>query len=371
MEIWIINNICVFVLSTFLAGYMIPKILLIAFAKNLYDGHDERKIHKGAVPRLGGLAFTPVIAFSIILVLAINMAAGRQGLVNHMEQNSMEMAFQFCGLTLLYLVGIADDLIGVRYSAKFYIQITCGVLLVAGGIWINNLHGLLGIGELPTIVGYALTILVIVFFTNAINLIDGVDGLASGLSIAATIVYGIAFVLLENYMYAALAFGTLGVLLPFFYYNVFGNVDKGKKIFMGDTGSLTLGFILSLLSIKLLHSSQTIQPTNLNPFVLAFAPMLIPCLDVLRVFFRRIRHHKSPFLPDRTHIHHKLMAVGFTSRVTMVSIVGFSIFLTIVNLLLSEYINVTILVVANLAGWVLLNMWITKRIHENGKENDF
>lgn len=369
---WSINIISVFVvLSAFLAGFLRPKTLLIAFAKKFYDGHDERKIHKGAAPRLGGLAFTPVIAFSIVLILAINIVKGRGEMINNLEENILEMAFQFCGLILLYLVGIAYDLIGVRYIAKFFVQIFSGILLVVGGLWFNNMYGLLGIYEMSTIIGYLLTILVIVFFTNAINLIDGVDGLASRLSIAAVIVYGISFILLRNYMYAAIAFGTLGVLLPFFYYNVFSNVDKGKKIFIGDTGSLTLGLILSILSIKLLHSADSFTNSNFNPSVLAFAPMLIPCLDVVRVFFRRIRTHKSPFLPDRTHIHHKLMAIGFRSRITMVSILGVSILITIVNLYISQYVNVTVLVIANLFVWIMLNMWITKKIRKIGKENDF
>ena len=371
METWIINVAVVFLLCMFLAGFMIPKILLISFRKNLFDGHDERKIHKGAVPRLGGLAFSPVIFFSIVLVIAINFVLGKGYLIAHLHENSIEMAFEFCAMLLLYVVGIADDLIGVRYSAKFYIQIISSILLVVGGIYIDNFHGMFGIYELPAWIGYILTVVVIVFFTNAINLIDGVDGLASGLSIAASLFYAFSFIYLGYYLYAAMAFATLGVLLPFYYYNVFGNVDRGRKIFMGDTGALTLGFILSFLSIKLLMITDIDMSTAPNSFVLAFAPMLVPCFDVLRVFFRRIRNHKSPFLPDRTHIHHKLMAMGLSTRRTMVAVVGFSIFLTIVNIALSLYINVNIIFFANVLGWVSMNMWMSKAIHKKGVECDF
>lgn len=347
---------------------MIPKILLISFRKKLFDVHDERKIHKGAVPRLGGLAFSPVIFFSLVLVLAVNIIIGRGELIDHLHENIIEMAFEFCALMMLYVVGIADDLIGVRYSAKFFVQIMCGILLVIGGIYIDNFYGLFGIYELPTTVGYLLTIVVIVFFTNAINLIDGVDGLASGLGIAASFVYAFSFVVIGYYLYAAMALATLGVLLPFYYYNVFGNVDKGKKIFMGDTGSLTLGFILSFLSIKLLyilHAEENLP----NPFVLAFAPMMIPCFDVLRVFCSRIHKHKSPFLPDRTHIHHKLMDIGLSTRRTMVTVLAASVLLTVVNIELSKYINVNIIFFANAIGWIVLNIWLTKLIHKKQEKN--
>ena len=371
METWTINLATVFVLCVFLAGVMIPKILLISFRKNLFDEVDERKIHKGAVPRLGGLAFSPVIFFSIALVLGVNIIMGKGGNILHLDEVVIEMIFELCALLMLYVVGMADDLIGVKYSAKFFVQIMCGILLVSGGVYIDNLHGLFGIYELPTWIGYLLTVLVIVFLTNAINLIDGVDGLASGLSIAALIVYTYSFIVLNYYIYAAMAIAFLGVLVPFYYYNVFGKADKQKKIFMGDTGSLTLGFALSFLSIKLLGCIETNTVGLPNPFVLAFAPMLVPCLDVMRVFFRRIRHHKSPFLPDRTHIHHKLMALGLTSRVTMMTVVGFAIVLTIGNIEISKYINVNILLIANVVGWILLNMWMTKSVVKKNPETDF
>ncbi len=364
MEIWTLDILGVLVISMFLAGFIIPKILLISFRKRLFDEHDERKIHKGAVPRLGGLTFIPVIFFSVVLILGINIQWNSDVFTAHLQQNSIEMCFEFCALFLLYVVGIADDLIGVKYRAKFVAQILCGILLCSGGIWIDNLYGLLGIGDLPRLIGYPLTVLVVVFFINAVNLIDGVDGLASGLCIAASVIYGGIFACLHLYTYAAMAFATLGVLLPFFYYNVFGSADHGKKIFMGDTGSLTLGFILCIFSIKLLYSIEHEIEHYPNPFILAFAPMLVPCLDVVRVFFRRIRHHKSPFMPDRTHIHHKLLDLGLSSRLTMITVVSFSIFLTIANVLLSMYININILVFGNIAAWIVANIWVSKIIEK-------
>lgn len=371
MNVWIINVLCVFVLSMILAGFIIPKILVISYRKKLFDDVDGRKIHKGAIPRLGGLAFSPVVFFSIALILGINIACKTNGIVTHLSEVTGELIFESCGLLMLYLIGMADDLIGVRYSVKFAVQILCGILLVSGGVWIDDLHGLLGIHALPEAAGYALTILIVVFFTNAVNLIDGLDGLASGLSIAALAVYGVSFMISGWHIYSAIAIAFMGVLLPFYYFNVFGNAAREKKIFMGDTGSLTLGFALSFLSIRLLSCAGADVAGPPNPFVLAFAPMLIPCLDVVRVFFRRIRHHKSPFLPDRTHIHHKLMAIGFSSHVAMLAIVGASMLLTAVNVGLSKYIDINILVIANLCLWILLNRRMSQCIQRRHPDSPF
>ena len=172
---------------------------------------------------------------------------------------------------------MADDLVGVRYRAKFVIQIFCAVLLIAGGLWLHGLCGVLFVDRLVWWIGIPLTIVVIVYIVNAINLIDGIDGLASGLSSAALIIYGIGFFMYGQYLFAMISFATLGVLVPFFYYNVFGDVNKRKKIFMGDTGSLTIGLILSFLSLELYRvSSLGCEVYGTNAFILAFSPLLIP-----------------------------------------------------------------------------------------------
>ena len=251
MIFWIVNCSIAFLICVFCAGIIIPQILLIAFRKRLFDLPDERKIHHCAVPRLGGIAFKPVVFFTVALLLGINMVMGHSEMLSEIENDVRPLAFAFCSIMVLYLVGMADDLIGIRYRAKFVIQILCGMMLIAGGIYIDNLYGILGIHSVPLWLGYPLTILFVVFIINAINLIDGIDGLASGLCSIACLLYGLTFLMFHQYIYAMLAFATLGVLVPFFYYNVFGNAEHGKKIFMGDTGSLTVGMMLCLLSLKL------------------------------------------------------------------------------------------------------------------------
>ena len=360
--IWIVNILSVFFLCVFFAGIVIPQILLIAFRRRLFDEPDERKIHQCVVPRLGGMAFKPVVFFSFILLLALNVSTGHDELLKEIGAETLPLAYAFCAIIMLYLVGIADDLIGVRYRAKFFIQIVCGIMLVAGGVELSDLHGMLFIHTMPSWISIPLTIFVTVFIINAINLIDGIDGLASGLCSIAFLFYGLTFIWFHQYLYAMLAFATLGVLIPFYYYNVFGKAEKGRKIFMGDTGSLTIGIMLCFLSMQVSHLSATTSPHHFNPFVMAFAPLLVPCFDVVRVYLHRVRNGKNPFLPDKNHIHHKLLAIGMRQRTAMVTIVLSSTVLTFLNILFSAYINSSLLLCMDIALWTMANIHITRKI---------
>lgn len=362
MTTWILLDIAGFLMVAFVTGVIIPQILLIAFRKQLFDEIDPRKVHQGAVPRLGGIAFFPAILFALFMEFGCCLQI-EGGIMSHMLQSSVASLCFICSATLiLYLVGMADDLVGFKYRAKFIAQIMAAALVIAGGVTMDNLHGFLWIHELPVWIAMLLTALLTVFITNAINLIDGIDGLASGLSGIACIFYGYAFYQAGLYIYSILAFATLGALVPFFYYNVFGNVKKHSKIFMGDTGALTIGLILSVLSIRICRVSGDVA--GMNPGVVAFAPLLIPCCDVVRVYLHRIINHRNPFMPDKSHIHHKFLALGLSQRLTMPAIVGMSFVLTVLNYWLSLYINITLLFVLDLAVWICGNMVLTSLIRK-------
>lgn len=368
---WLIIDLIVFLTVTVLAGFIIPQILLIAFRKNLFDEIDPRKIHKGAVPRLGGIAFFPTILFSFMMVFGICRLIAPEMLDSINESTFSAFCFIGCAVIILYLVGMADDLIGVKYRAKFIAQIVCAIMIVIGGVCLNNLHGFLGINALPAAVAIGLTVLLTVFITNAINLIDGIDGLASGLSAIAAAFYGYLFFHVGLHIYGMLAFATLGALVPFFYYNVFGDATKHSKIFMGDTGALTIGLILSICSIRVCMIPDTVMNASalegLNPAVAAFAPLLIPCFDVVRVYLHRIRAHRNPFLPDKTHIHHKLLALGMSQRAAMPTIVAASLLLSLANYLLSLVVNITALFIADLLLWILANIALSRVIRRRSR----
>lgn len=231
---WIIDGISVFVVSLLLTGIIIPQILLIAFRKKFFDVPDERKIHKGAVPRLGGIAFMPAIIFSLCFVGGMKRLfnPGVESLFSSVfstQADFLVLCFGLCALMMMYLIGMVDDLIGVKYRAKFIGQIIAAVFLAAAGIRLVSLHGMLGFEEINVVVSYLMSIVLVVYIINALNLIDGIDGLASGLGGIAMVFYAIAFYMLGGPQLSLLALAGLGTLVPFFYYNVFGNPLKQKK----------------------------------------------------------------------------------------------------------------------------------------------
>ena len=321
-----------FVISVFVARLIIPRILIISLRKKLFDIPDARKIHKRAIPRLGGVSFFPTILFSCCLVLAFRSLTGYNISDLQVSYVLPECLFLICGMTLLYLTGIADDLIGVRYRQKFVVQILCACFLPISGLWINDLYGLFGVHVISAWVGIPFTVLTIVFITNAVNLIDGIDGLASGLSSVALLVFGVLFIEKGLWMYSIIAFSTFGVLVPFFYYNVFGSVERARKIFMGDTGSLTLGYILSFLAVKYSQNNLVVTSYTEGAFVIAFSTLIVPSFDVIRVVMLRIRNGKSPFEADKNHIHHKFLAMGFTPRKALITILLISCSFRAVNI---------------------------------------
>lgn len=355
----IFNILGVFLSCIFFTGVLIPQILLIAFRRKLFDEVDERKIHHGSIPRLGGFAFQPVIMFSIIGALGINIYLCNTPMLDFFIRDAVLIIATFCSLQLLYLIGIADDLIGIKYRAKFIAQIICALMLLAGGVCFSDLHGIFGIHHWPAWISYPFTIVVMVFLINAINLIDGIDGLASGLSSIACIIYAVAFYLLGEYILSMLAMATLGVLIPFYYFNVFGNADKHSKIFMGDTGTLTIGVLLSVLGTKLFDYDGSIEGADVA--VIAFSPLLVPCFDVVRVYLYRIRHRINPFNPDKNHIHHRLLAAGFSQRAAMVSIVLASLLFTAFNILLSLVVNINVIVLLDVVIWIALMYYLVLR----------
>ena len=346
-------------LSLVLGLMIIPKILLISYKKRLFDLPDSRKVHQVPVPRLGGISFFPVILISSCFILGVRVSTG----FPIVELPAHEFLFFTVGGMMLFLIGVADDLIGVGYRYKFLVQIIAAFLIVCPGEWFNTLGGLFGIYELPVALGVLFTLFVVVYITNAINLIDGIDGLASGLSCIALSVLGIICMVEGDEIYAQLAFATLGVIVPFWFYNVFGNAKRGHKLFMGDTGSLILGYIISLLVIHLSRNDMSeANEVAHSHMVLAFSTLIVPLFDVVRVVIHRLREGKSPFLPDKNHFHHKLLRTGMRPRQVMVTILFIALFFIGINGLLADVLNITILLMLDIVLWTLMQLGINRAI---------
>lgn len=363
--------ISAFVSAVILGRIIIPNILIISLRKRLFDVPDERKVHKRPIPRLGGVTFFPVILFSLCVFTAVRLMTGHGPADTSTTDLVCEFLFLTGGLTLLYIVGIADDLIGVRYRKKFLVQIISAAMFPLSGLYINNFYGLFGIYLIPAEVGIPLTMLLVVFITNAINLIDGIDGLASGLSMVALLVFGVLFVHFRMWSYAMLAFVTVGVIIPFFSYNVFGSADLGRKIFMGDTGSLTLGYILSFFVIKYcMYEPDMLLTMKTSPVLVSFSVLMVPCLDVIRVVLRRARNKRALFMPDKTHIHHKFLAMGFSPRRALVTIQLMSACFCAFTIVAILYMNNTLVFVIDVVVWTLLNLWFDHVINRKMKNNE-
>ena len=353
-----------FVLSGLLGLIILPNILFVSHKKHLFDMPDARKVHTAPVPRLGGLAFLPVILVTVFLIMGIYLFVTDFQNTPSLVRFFQMLMFLFAGMTLLYLVGEADDLVGVGYRYKFLVQTVAAALIVLSGNWLGSFAGLFGIENVPAWIGMPVTILAIIFITNAINLIDGIDGLASGLSIISLLTLTVLLLMNSSFSYTLFAVATLGIVLVFWFYNVFGNAMKGHKLFMGDTGSLTLGYILSFLTI---HLSQDISGEHGKwQMIVAFSSLLVPMFDVVRVSLHRIRKGRSPFLPDKNHIHHKLIRAGMkkTGHV-LVTILGIDLFFIVFNALLAGRLNITLLLFCDIAIYTSLQFIINRFIRKN------
>ncbi len=352
-----------FLVSGCVAAILIPGIVKIAVKKELYDLPDERHIHVGLVPRLGGVAFFPAMLLSLLVAFLLHMSSSFEvGDVAFLPMTQLLIAG--VGGLIMYLTGVADDLVGVRYRYKFLTQALAASLMCFSGVWISNFHGFLGIYDIPAWFGVPFTVLVVMLVVNSINLIDGIDGLSSGLCIMGITAFAVVFILNGYYRFAILSAAALGCLVPFYCYNVFGKPEKRNKIFMGDTGTLFMGYLLAFLAVK----ATTVQavPEHASPafyLICSASILLLPALDLMRVFFNRIKRGRNPFMPDKTHIHHKFLALDFSMRQARWIIFLISALFFVMNMLLAfAGININIIFIADVVFWCVFHVIVTRMI---------
>jgi len=274
----------------------IPAVNRLAKTKNLYDVPVNRSSHQKPVPRLGGaMIFAGVILASVLFT---DLAA------------ASELKYIIASMLVLFFIGLKDDIVSLTPIKKAIGQIIAALIIVVpANIRINCFYGIMGIDEVPYIPSVIVTLIFITGLINSINFIDGIDGLASGIGILASIVFGIIFLLFEHVSYAVICFSLAGSLAAFFYFNV---ASKKNKIFLGDTGSMLIGFLLAVFTIYLIE-----MPNPGNPLEKAFpiapamslAVLFIPIFDGLRVSLIRIINGRSMFQADNNHIHHKLLKI--------------------------------------------------------------
>jgi UDP-GlcNAc:undecaprenyl-phosphate/decaprenyl-phosphate GlcNAc-1-phosphate transferase len=300
-----------FAIALSIALYAVPVVIRIANTLKMYDQPNGRSSAQKAVPTLGGIA--------IFLGFVLSATIGVDGYI------FPGLTGIFTAVLLMFFVGLKDDILNISAYKKITAQlITAAILIFLAKIRFTNLHGFLGIEEIGYVHSVLLTTFVMIVFINAYNLVDGIDGLAAGLSIFATTIFGVWFFICGHFEYAVLSFSLVGALSGFFYYNVYG---VKNKIFMGDTGSLILGTILSIIVIKFneLNVDQTAQYSIASAPAVSFAILIYPLVDTLRVFIIRALQKKSPFSPDKNHFHHRLLALGFSHKHATYTIIGCNI----------------------------------------------
>ncbi|TVT43815.1 undecaprenyl/decaprenyl-phosphate alpha-N-acetylglucosaminyl 1-phosphate transferase [Hymenobacter setariae] len=302
--------------------FAVPSIVYIAHLKNLLDAPNNRSVHVSLTPRLGGVAV--LAGFFSALTIFAPLANGVQQLL--------------AGCILLFFVGLKDDLVTISVAKKFLGQLLAtGVVMLMADVRITSLQGIFGIGTLPIGLSYGFTFVVIVGITNAINLIDGLDGLAGTIVLIISGTLGYYFYQYGGSTYSNYAFVAaclMGGTLGFLRYNF-----HKASIFMGDTGSLVCGFILSILAIQFIEMGNAAGLPSLSASpAIALGILFVPLFDTSRVFLLRMLAGKSPFAPDKNHVHHRVLALGL-SQINTVLLLGLLNVLVIVFVIKFSYLG--------------------------------
>lgn len=303
------NVLIATVLSFVVTYFAIPVLIRVAELKHLYDEPDERKSHKSRIPTLGGIGFFS--GFIMAAAICVPPVA------------NSPFQYMVAAFFVVFMVGLKDDIIGLSPLKKLIGQLMASFAVIyLGNLQIGSMYGFLGITTLPPHFSLLLTYFTCLVIINAFNLIDGVDGLAGSIGMLVSCVLGAYFLYAGEPVYAVLGFALAGGLAAFLIYNI-----SPARIFMGDTGSLLVGLVNAIMIIKFIEvagNPAARMPVNAVPAV-AFAILIVPLFDTLRVFAIRIAKGRSPFSADRNHIHHYLLELQLNHKQTVLVAVTFNV----------------------------------------------
>jgi UDP-GlcNAc:undecaprenyl-phosphate/decaprenyl-phosphate GlcNAc-1-phosphate transferase len=328
---------------------IIPVIIKYSLEKNLVDIPGRRKIHKRLTPSMGGIAI--FIAFFIASMVWIEISDWKQ------------IRIILMSLFTIFFMGVRDDIIPLRPYMKIIGQIMASSLLIfLFDLRLRSFYGIFGIYEIPFIVSCIITVFTIIVVTNSFNLIDGLDGLAGTIASVALAFFGISFYLAGDDIYATLSFCMLGAIVAFLFFNW-----EPSEIFMGDTGALVIGMMLSILAIRFIDLQSALPVENIYRYKAsisgAVAVLCIPLADTLRIFILRLIKKQSPFKPDKNHIHHTFLRLGFShSKSTVILAIIQGAFILIVFML--RNINDNYLMLGIISAWGIGSLMIQQIMHK-------
>lgn len=312
------------ILAMLLCMSAIPRIIYISKKKKIFDLPDsERKVHTEVVPNLGGIAI--FLGFSVIASIFINPA------------EFPKWNYIVAAILILFVTGVKDDLINVNPSKKFIAQLAASTIIaLLADFRLDNLYGFMGINEMPYILSLIITIIGCTFVSNAFNLIDGIDGLAGTIALVCTFFLGLAFAVNNLYSPAIISFSLMGAIIAFLKFNY-----APARIFMGDSGSLVIGFVIAVLAIILTDNVRQLETNVLfhsskSVLLVALSLFFIPVFDTFRVFITRIAHGKSPFAADRSHLHHYLLDLGFSHSKIVVILTSSNLIIILIAFLVQD-----------------------------------
>ncbi len=342
--------ILAFITSFTLTYLAIPSIIHVAIKKNLMDEPGERRSHSTSTPSLGGIGIFAGTIFSIILWAPFGVFG--------------DLQYILCSFIIIFLIGAKDDIDPMSPSKKFLGELFAAAILVfKANVKLTSLHGIFGITAIPEYIGVILSIFVIIVIINAFNLVDGINGLSGGLGTLISLVFGVWFLLIGRIEIAIVAFALVGSLVAFLKYNI-----TPAKIFMGDTGSLLIGLVCSILTIQFIEVHDKIGE-ELYPLPIEDAPsmaiaiLILPLFDTLRVFTIRLFKKKSPFHPDRNHIHHMMIDAGFSHSSASGILIAVNLTFIFIAYSLQSLGNLSLIIILTLA------IALTYFLHKISKRN--
>jgi UDP-GlcNAc:undecaprenyl-phosphate/decaprenyl-phosphate GlcNAc-1-phosphate transferase len=301
--------------------YFIPRVIRAVNMHNLGDKPGKHKIHKHEVPTLGGVGIFAGFVFGFLMAVNDYLPG---------------VSYITAAALMLFFVGITDDLLYLTPNKKLIAEMFSILIIVLfTDLRFTSLHGFLGVSSIPAWVSYLITIFIMVLIINAVNLIDGIDGLATAIGIIASVTFGIWFWMSGEFGYTIMAVALIGTLIIFLKYNFSKGPDK---IFMGDSGSLVIGFILAVFAVhfnEINHTGKAFHQLYSSPSV-SIAILIVPLFDTLRVIVLRLRNHQSPFVADNRHIHHLMLRAGFSHFQATLFISIFNIFCIVVAFLCDD-----------------------------------
>ena len=332
-------------------GLLMPMLIKLFSLKRLVDKTERRKIHERDVPTMGGAGFFAAFIITFLLL----------GSYEHLAAHRVELLT----ISVMFVVGLRDDLIELKPVSKLIAQLIPAFLLIyLSNLVFPSLYNFLGVGDIPYWLGMLLSLLTIIGLTNSFNLIDGLDGLAGTLALIGSVAFGYWFYVQGIEYYSFIAFAFAGSLIGFLYYNW-----QPAKVFMGDTGALVIGFLLSILGIRFVEYNAMLPEGTFLKFdsgiTIAVSVLIIPIFDTLRIIIVRLLKRKSPFVPDKNHTHHMLLHLGFTHAQTTLLLAGVNIiFIAFAFLLdfLGDNILMPIIVSLAILFSLILNYLVRKRV---------